>query len=128
MSDKFRGRYRISSSRAGWWDYGNGSYFITIITRNRVHYFGEIIEQKFYPSEIGIIAETIWKQIPEKFEHATLGEMVIMPNHIHGIINIRGSLHESSDMETKPIDQMVVGTRFIASEYPHDVGNHPHNA
>lgn len=115
MSDKFRNRFRISTSRARWWDYGNGSYFITICTRNRIHFFGEINDHKFFPSKIGEIAETYWKKIPDQFRHATLGEFVIMPNHIHGIINIHGSLHESSDMDSKTIDMTDVETRFIAA-------------
>ena len=42
MSDeKFKGKYRIKSARASWHDYNGGAYFITICTKNRVHYFGE---------------------------------------------------------------------------------------
>lgn len=104
MSAKFRNRYRIETSRARWWEYGNGSYFITICTKNRSHFFGEIIEKEMHKSKIGEIAETHWKEIPDRFEYAKLGEFVIMPNHMHGIINIRGSLHESLDLETNPID------------------------
>ena len=112
MAEKFRNRYRISTSRATWWDYGNGSYFITICTRNRIHFFGEIIDGKFFPSKIGEIAEIHWKEIPERFPHVKLGVFVIMPNHMHGIINIRGSLHESSDMETNPNVIPVVEMQF----------------
>src|SRR5687767_9530219 len=124
MSEKFRGRYRIPTSRARWWDYGNGSYFITICTKNRNHFFGEIIEGKFYPSNIGEIAETIWKKIPEKFQHVELGESVIMPNHMHGIINIRGSLHESSDMETATLQELAEEALFISAQNPDNYSNY----
>ena len=124
MPEKFRGRFRVPTSRARWWDYGNGSYFITICTKNRVHFFGEIVEHKFYPSEIGVIAQSIWLKIPEQFQHVELGASVIMPDHMHGIINIRGSLHESSDLETNPMDFPVGQTRFIASQNPHNPENH----
>ena len=73
MPEKFRGRFRIPTSRARWWDYGNGSYFITICTKNRIHFFGEIIEHNFYPSKIGEIAESIWRKIPEQFQYVELG-------------------------------------------------------
>ena len=44
MPDKFQGKYRIPSARLQGYDYGqNGAYFITICTKNRIHYFGEII-------------------------------------------------------------------------------------
>src|SRR5258706_6729917 len=122
MSDKFRNRFRISTSRAKWWDYGNGSYFVTICTRNRIHFFGEIIDGEMYKSKIGDIAHILWQEIPDRFTHVKLGAFVIMPNHMHGIINIRGSLHETSDLETKTFDSRDVETRFIAS---HLRENHP---
>lgn len=39
----YRNKYRIESTRWQSWDYANaGAYFITICTKNRLHYFGEI--------------------------------------------------------------------------------------
>lgn len=44
MSDKFKNKYRIPSARLQNWDYGaNATYFITICTKNREHFFGKII-------------------------------------------------------------------------------------
>jgi len=37
-------------------------------------------------SELGKIAYTHWLEIPQKFPFTRLGEFVIMPNHVHGII------------------------------------------
>lgn len=39
-------------------------------------------------NELGKIAETCWLQIPEHFTNVTLHEFIIMPNHVHGIIEI----------------------------------------
>lgn len=39
-------------------------------------------------SEIGMITETCWMEIPEHFPFVELGEYIIMPNHVHGIIII----------------------------------------
>ena len=45
MDDKFQNKYRIPSARLQNWDYASdGAYFITICTKNREHYFGEIVE------------------------------------------------------------------------------------
>lgn len=104
MSEKFRNRFRISTSRAKWWDYGNGSYFITICTRNRIHFFGEVIDTVMLKTPIGEIAEKYWKEIPDKYPFAKLGVFVIMPNHMHGIINISGTLNESRDLDKEGID------------------------
>ncbi len=44
---KFQNKYRIESTRLHDWDYGsNGYYFITICTKNKLYYFGEIIDEK----------------------------------------------------------------------------------
>ena len=43
--DKFKNKFRIPSTRLQSWDYGDdGAYFITICTKNREHFFGEILE------------------------------------------------------------------------------------
>jgi REP element-mobilizing transposase RayT len=39
-------------------------------------------------SEIGKIAHRCWAAIPEHFPSVILGEFVIMPNHLHGIVVI----------------------------------------
>ena len=86
---KFQNKYRISSIRAQWWDYGwNGAYFITICTQDREHYFGEIQNDKMVLSEVGIIADILWHQIPIHHKNVELGDFVVMPNHIHGILII----------------------------------------
>ncbi len=89
MSNKFKNKYRIKSTRLQNWDYGsNGMYFITICTQNREHFFGEIIDGKMQLTEIGKMAEKYWHEIPEHFPFVKLGEFVVMPNHMHGIIII----------------------------------------
>ena len=109
--EKYKGKYRIPSARLQTWDYGNnGMYFITICTQNRAHYFGEITDFEMKLSEIGIIAEKYWYEIPEHFPFVHLGEFVVMPNHVHGIIII-----------DNPVDGDInanVETRLIASLPP----------
>ena len=100
---KFLGKYRIPSARALWWDYFEGSYFITICTRNRLHWFGSIQDNKMFLSPIGEIAEQCWVDIPNHCPYVQLGEYKIMPNHIHGIIDIL------------PVDTILVETLHATS-------------
>ena len=98
MSERFHDKYRIPSARLQNWDYGwNAPYFITICTQNRKSYFGDIVktpklgvvtESSMILSEIGKIAEQYWNEIPRHFPFVELGEFVVMPNHVHGIIII----------------------------------------
>ena len=87
MTKKYKDKYRINSTRLKNWDYGgNALYFITICTKNREHFFGEITKGKMKLSEIGEIAKKCWLEIPEHFPFVKLDEFVVMPNHVHGII------------------------------------------
>ena len=43
--DRFKGKYRISSTRLPGWDYSSaGYYFVTIVTQGHIPYFGEIVD------------------------------------------------------------------------------------
>lgn len=90
MNKKFQNKYRIPSNRLKNWDYRkNGAYFITICTGNREHFFGEIVsenENKIQLNEIGKLANEFWAKIPEHFPFIELGNFVVMPNHVHGIL------------------------------------------
>jgi len=84
---KYKGKYRTDSMRAQWWDYGwKGAYFITICTKNRRHFFGEIKNGKMECSNVGTIVDVLWHEIPHHSPFTELGEFVVMPNHLHGIL------------------------------------------
>ena len=84
---RFQNKYRIASARAQWWDYGwNGAYYITICTQNREHFFGEIADKKMNLSKTGVIADILWNTIGQHHKFVELGDFVVMPNHIHGIL------------------------------------------
>ncbi|SFC55781.1 transposase [Flavobacterium phragmitis] len=97
---KFQNKYRVSSIRAQWWDYGwNGAYFITICTQGREHYFGKIQNDKMVLAEVGIIADILWHQIPAHHKNVELGDFVVMPNHIHGILIIDKQWDNANDVD-----------------------------
>ena len=88
---KFKNKYRIPSARLENWNYGAaGSYFITICTKNRLHYFGEIVDNDMQLTELGKVAETEWLKTIEMRPDMNLemGEFIVMPNHFHAIIII----------------------------------------
>ena len=87
MTDKYKNKYRIPSARLQNWDYGwNGAYFVTVCTQNREHYFGEIENDKMILSRTGVIADILWREIKNHAQNIELGEFIVMPNHIHGIL------------------------------------------
>lgn len=93
MVDLFRNKYRVSSTRLQTHDYSsNGYYFLTICTKNRENYFGEIVNNKMQLSKIGKTAKKFWREIPKHFPFVKLDEFVVMPNHVHGIIIINKTI------------------------------------
>ena len=91
MVDKYKNRYRIKSTRLQNWDYGwNGAYFITICNYNRENYFGKIENGQIQLSNIGVIANILWYEMKNHAINIELGEFIIMPNHIHGILILNG--------------------------------------
>jgi putative transposase len=86
-------KFRKSQFRRPDWDYRkDGAYFITICTKNRLHFFGEIKNRQMNLSSIGEIAKACWEEIEVHFPNVRLAEFVFMPDHMHGIIVIDKSL------------------------------------
>ncbi len=63
-------------------------YFITVCTKNRESLFGYVEHTKMISSDAGIITEQCWQEIPTHYPNTKLHEHIIMPNHMHGIIQI----------------------------------------
>lgn len=101
MNDKFQNKYRILSARLQNWNYASeGAYFITICTKDRIHYFGEIENQIMILSNIGVIADLMWYEIKNHAKNIELGEFVVMPNHIHGILILNDNV-VNDNVETR---------------------------
>ena len=105
--DRFQIKYRIESARASWHDYDCGSYFITICTKHREHFFGEIVDGEMVLSDIGKYADEQFKNVSSHYPYAEIPLWTIMPNHLHAIVIIDGN-------KTK-YDRRVVETWRAAS-------------
>ncbi len=77
------------SIRLKGYDYSQaGLYFITICINDRKCLFGKIENKKMILNDAGKIADECWSEIPNHFPNAVLHEHIVMPNHVHGIIEI----------------------------------------
>jgi len=73
------------------YDYSSkGCYFLTVCTENRQGLFGEIENDKIILNHTGKMVNFWWSEISTHFTGIELDQYTIMPNHIHGIINIVG--------------------------------------
>lgn len=81
-------------------------------------------------SEIEIFAKQCWLEIPEHFQFVILGEWVIMPNHVHGIIFFeRIGAHnapniETQEKETKDIASLQIYPFFDIISIINETFNH----
>ncbi len=118
----FKNKYRIESTRLKGWDYSSpGAYFVTIVTKNRACYFGNIKNDAMHLNELGEIAKQCFEKIPEHFPFVSLDVFVIMPNHVHGIIIINNPLPSSSDNrfgpQSKNLASIVRGYKIGVTKY-----------
>jgi len=78
-----------------------GAYFITIVTWQRQMLFGRVNNGVVQVNTYGEVAQQQWEKLPNRFRQVELGEFVIMPNHIHGIIIITDDECRGTAMEFK---------------------------
>lgn len=116
--EKFQNKYRIASARLQNWNYGSpGLYFVTVCTKNREHYFGEIQNGEMMLNELGHFVHSEWEKSPaiRRDMNLELGEFVVMPNHFHGILIIGENEFNKPDGGITVAD---VDTRCIVSLPP----------
>ena len=106
----FKNKYRIESARLQTWDYSSERlYFITICTKDRNQYFVEVVHYEMQLSPAGILADVFWHEIKNHAKNIELGEFVVMPNHIHGILILHGADAPSTAV---PSEKTIGQTRF----------------
>ena len=88
--ERYQNTYRMASARRPGYDYGQtGAYFITICTAHRARYFGEIVATPapyLHPTPVAVAALYRWLATAEHYPYATPGPLVVMPDHLHGIV------------------------------------------
>jgi putative transposase len=81
--------YNPHSVRLKDYDYSQpGAYFVTICAYARHCFFGEVRNIEVVLNEFGTIVESCWNEIPEHFPLVNTDYLVVMPNHLHGIVII----------------------------------------
>lgn len=63
-----------------------GAYFVTICVANRECRFGFVRERTMWMSALGGCAAATWESLPTRFPRVSIDRFVVMPNHIHGLL------------------------------------------
>ena len=82
-------QYR-KSPRAIFLDYDGGDFFITICTRDRMHYFGEIVDGHMIMSEVGEFLTAQLSEYSLYIRDVEIPLFTVMPNHLHAIVHVKG--------------------------------------
>jgi putative transposase len=71
------------------YDYASpNTYFVTLCTAHRARLFGDVRDGEMILSPAGLVVDCWWGSMPAHFSHVVLDAMVVMPNHLHGILMI----------------------------------------
>jgi REP element-mobilizing transposase RayT len=107
--NKHIGYHNRHSIRLQGYDYSQpGYYFVTVCIHDRKQrLFGDVVENRMVLNEYGKHVEHCWNEIPVHFPHAKIDECVIMPNHIHGIIQLREMDNENVMVQTGVVNNPV---------------------
>ncbi len=77
------------SIRLKGYDYSQaGLYFVTLCLYGRACLFGHIENAEMILNDSGRAAQQCWMDIPNHYPNVVLHEYIIMPNHVHGILQI----------------------------------------
>jgi putative transposase len=85
-----------------------GWYFVTLGTDYHRTLFGEVIDGRMMPNDLGRLVERNWQAITAHYPHVRLGAFMVMPNHFHGIIQIRPFGNEGG-VKAKSLGAVVNG-------------------
>lgn len=106
------------STRLKGYNYGQaGLYFITLNVKNRHHLFGHVANGEMVLNPYGQIAHKQWANTQNLRSNVRLHEYIIMPDHIHGIIEILYDLTKGEDVGDKGEDGSKEGGGKVESRF-----------
>jgi putative transposase len=112
------------SRRLSKYDYSEpGFYFVTICTMQHRLVLGTIADGQVCLKRPGQVAESVWMTLPRRFAHVKLDDYVIMPNHMHGIIELTDvdGMHSGTRV---PLWEIVRAFKAVATyQLHHEEGN-----
>ena len=97
-----------------------GAYFVTVCTHGRVSLFGVVVDGVMRLSAEGEIVARTWLRLPDHYPNVEMDTFVVMPNHVHGIVILRGYVGAGFKPAPTPCEGRLpeepVGRRHSLSE------------
>lgn len=109
----FQNKYRIPSARLAAWDYRTSApYFITICTYKHQRFFGEIENGEMKLNDIGLHTFERIDQISTFSKCAQVVNFVVMPNHVHVLVELHNTTYEYQPNRFGPLLRNSVSSIF----------------
>ncbi|QDT42573.1 hypothetical protein Pan241w_26580 [Gimesia alba] len=90
------------------YDYSQaGFYFLTICTQSSLCLFGSVQDGVMNLNHAGEMVQKWWNKVDEKFSEITFHEFVVMPNHLHGIVQINRRDHDMNKDDSPTVAKVV---------------------
>lgn len=121
------------------YDYSqNNLYFVTICVQDRMCCFGDVgigrdlsipvdnsnhSIRKMYLNEFGKIAHKQWEWLANQYSYVVLHSFVVMPNHVHGVIEINSDLVTDKSIKIKSLSELIGAYKTTSSKQIHLLGN-----
>ena len=83
---------RRKTLRLSSYDYAQpGAYYVTLCAQRRACIFGRVVDGQMRLNEYGESVTACWLDLPGHYDHVRLDAFVVMPNHVHAVIGLRGN-------------------------------------
>jgi putative transposase len=117
------------------YDYSQDNlYFVTICVKDKMCCFGDVMiynsndcfQKEMILNEFGKIVEKQWLWLEEQYPYVKLHSFVVMPNHVHGILEIdsfRDGLRPvPKGIKIKSLSQLIGAFKTTSSKWIHLAG------
>lgn len=88
-------------------------YFVTSCIQNKEHWFGEVINGEMQLNEFGKIAEDQFTWLTSQYTFVVLHAHVVMPNHIHAIIELERNEIKQAELS---LSQIMAAYKTLTSK------------
>jgi putative transposase len=121
------------------YDYSqNNLYFVTICVQDRICVFGNVgtgrdlslpinnlnhTIREINLNEFGNIAHKQWEWLAKQYSYVVLHSFIIMPNHVHAVIEIDSNLVLDQSIKIKSLSELIGAYKTTSSKQIHLLGN-----
>jgi hypothetical protein len=110
-------KHHRKSIRLKGYDYASpGAYFITLCTHQRQCLFGAVVDGEMQLNAVGQMANACWQRLPSSFPHLVLDALIVMPNHVHGILILTNPYNHAAQPQDRLEQLFKISNPYQPSE------------